>query len=269
MRQKPRQHTVSQHTREGAVVHSYKRGVIKPSIQKKRTYVPIYLEEPEYLPNTSIKIKWERLGNPAGTTRVWMTPEEYLSYTPPPSGGKFSPDSLKWLRESYTLKGGEFVTPYLDVRFKDNQVTGHEGRHRAYWAMLQNITKIPVLIVWEDKNYRQLRVKKEKFGKLKPQGLLEIKKDPYYGTHSFYSALDVAEGTPLHEFPTKELFKPKPKKQPKIHKTYKHMGLEDKARIMASTQKKTGKMCWDCGRDNMVYDSDTKKWVCLSCGAIQ
>jgi ribosomal protein L40E len=265
-RQHPRQHIVKAHKRLDTVVRSYRRGVPKPPVAKRHEYVPSYLDTKDYLPGTNIPIHWERMGGPETTTKVWMSPEEFLSYTTPPDYSTgFSKESLKGLDEAFA-KGEELYSPYLTVRYRDNQVTGHEGRHRAYWAIKHGIKKIPVYIVWDDNTGHFAGKMKTKFGKLKTQGLYEREKlKDRYETHGFYSALDVAEGIPIHMFKIPE----KPKKAPKIHKTYMYMGLEDKPRIMASEKKNTDKICWDCGRQNMAYDYQTKKWVCLSCGAIQ
>jgi hypothetical protein len=253
------------------LVHSYKRGIYKPQLSK-RIYVPTYLEGQDYLPGTNIPVHWETMGGPETTTKVWMSPEEYLGYTTPPDYGEkggFSEESIKSLTEEFTKKGEHMDSPYLTVRYSDNQVTGHEGRHRAYWAILQGIPKIPVYIVWDDNTGHFKGKKKTKFGKLKPQGFYEREKlGPRYQTHGFYSALDVAEGVPIHMFKIPEKVKPAPSKPlPKIEFT-----PEQRIRLMKLRMRRERRgngICKECADDRLIYDNERKQWVCLSCGAIQ
>lgn len=271
MRQKPIRHIVKTHTRQGKPVRSHTRGSRIPIFTKKRVYVPDYLDVKDTLPGTSIPVRWETMGGPQTTTKVWMKPEEFLSYTTPPDygAGGFSQSSLKSLTEVLTEKGEEFYSPYLTVRFRDNQVTGHEGRHRAYWAMLQNIPRIPVYIVWDDSTGHFAEKRKTKFGKLKPQGFYEREKlGSRYHTHPFYSALDVAEGVPIPIFPEEPpriIQKPKPEpKSPSKINMYSDLTPTQRIRLYKLRAKH---MCPECGSSQAVRDyAKSGQYVCLSCG---
>lgn len=135
---------------------------------KKRC--PAYVEGQDMIPQVGIPVKWEFTSYRDEQERVWMPPEEYLRLVPSP--GYWLPTSYGEITELMTKgtiksKKEEFLSPYLEVEEKGCRVTGHEGRHRAYWFLNQGIPCMPVLIE-HMKGGRHATATKKCEGKLKP-----------------------------------------------------------------------------------------------------
>jgi len=215
LRQSPIAHSVRKHVRNHTIVRSYTRGkgVKEPTKAifdkyKTRSRVTLNHRINDYtantLPNTNIKFQWDNLGNSQkSSTDVWMSPQEFLSYAVPTFG--VSESSIKWFDENYVTGKETMYSLTLGVRITDNQVTDHEGRHRAIWALRNGIDRIPVHVVWYDRHGDFAGKSKAVIPKLTRQGFYS--KEQYgdrYGTHSFYSALDEYEGLPLVHFTGKK-----------------------------------------------------------------
>jgi hypothetical protein len=278
MRKSPVAHKVGSYKRNNTNVKSYSRGKGErkqtPTIfnkNKPRVSTPLDTRILDYsertLPGTNIKFQWDNEGNTKNsTTDVWMSPEKYLSMTPPTHG--FSESSFKYFDENYSTGKEEMYAPTLYVRFHDNQVTGHEGRHRAIWAIRKGIKRIPVHVVWKDAKDNYIGKSKPKIGTLKTQGLYEYSRyGDRYGTHSFYSTLDEVEGTLLHHFK----LKPKRKQLSEDEELERLTPKERELLVltkMKMEKKKIGKTCPECFGTNFAHDDEYNQEICLKCGLV-
>jgi len=80
---------------------------------------------------------------------VWMTPDKFLSLCHPLPRGEENDESAQNLE--YRMRNGlplDFLVLKIDSKIK--KVIGHEGRHRATVAKKLGITKVPVLVYFEE-----------------------------------------------------------------------------------------------------------------------
>jgi len=279
MRKSPVAHKVGSYKRSNAHVKSYSRG---KGIKKQTPFifskskpvpsVPLETRVSDYsekvLPRTDIKFTWDNEANRENSsTDVWMSPDKYLSMTPPTHG--FSDSSFKYFDDNYLTGKEEMYSPTLYVRYYDNQVVGHEGRHRAIWALRRGIKRIPVHVVWKDAKDNYMKKSKPKLGSLKTQGLYEYSRyGDRYGTHSFYSTLDEVEGTPLQHFKAK----PKRKQLSDDEELAKLTPKERELLVLTKmkiARKLPSNMCPECLGTNFAEDYDTHQKICLKCGLVQ
>jgi hypothetical protein len=215
LRKSPIAHRVQKYVRNHTIVRSHNRGKgereqTKAIFDKYKTRSRVTLNHrindyiAHTLPNTNIKFQWDNVGNTQkSSTDVWMSPKDFLSHVVPTFG--ISESSIKWFDENYVTGKEIMYSLTLSVRITDNQVTDHEGRHRAIWALRNGIERLPVHVVWYDNRGNMAGKSKAVIPKLISQGFYsKAQYGDRYGTHSFYSALDEYEGLPLVHFQSKK-----------------------------------------------------------------
>jgi len=143
-RRSPKQHIVKTHRRKGKLVRAYLRGKRQKEIESIKTQLKII--------NWDIPTKLRK-----DEKLVWMSPEEFLGYTPhpqlpgypstiDPEGKYFSKSSLDYLTDQIR-KGEKIDCLMLDFTKKIGTFPSHEGRHRALIAKRMGFKKVPVLVI--------------------------------------------------------------------------------------------------------------------------
>lgn len=114
---------------------------------------------------------------------IWMSPQDYLKYC----AQIFNTDYASQLRagsdkksledfDKLVSEGKKMWMPYLNFTVDG----GQEGRHRAVWAMDNNIDSIPVLVVdWYNKDIAEKEKQEER------RAYIENKIDKIMSTHRY------------------------------------------------------------------------------------
>lgn len=103
-------------------------------------------------------------GAPVSRNARWvmhcvLTPENYLDLTSTTrewleEKGKASVPAYADAMEAQLASGrGAFPVPWLDIDWEEQEVVGHEGRHRAAAAWSLDLPAIPVVLVLRPKRY--------------------------------------------------------------------------------------------------------------------
>jgi len=202
-RKTPIRHKVGAHKkRDGTRVQSYTRGhgtrkISKSRVVGRKRETSVMINRPttklDILPGTNIPILWHHYA-PKSQQILWLTPEEYLTLAAPPLYGEsidhpygFLQSSVDGLDKAFK-KGEELYSLRLDVDEVHRKIKGHEGRHRAAWAHLNNIPYLPV-VMWHENTHGDLidTTRPIPYSELKPQ----LSKGYVLSTHPEYGELKV------------------------------------------------------------------------------
>jgi hypothetical protein len=197
-RKKPVRHKVSSYTRkDGTTVSTYIRGHGSRGERKPRNVYEIRYQEK--LPGTNIPIEWiDDDFYMDSQQRVMMSPKTFLELSTPPPLGGFSEPSFDY-HTSIFEDEEPFESLVLEVNEDTGQVGQHDGRHRAFWAYVNNIPSVPVTLYHTRKSTesnnqvitgRPLK-RKLKISELKPQSKTGITAWDY-AKHKWFST-DTAE----------------------------------------------------------------------------
>jgi hypothetical protein len=156
---------------------------------------PVFAEPAKTLPGTDIPVEWNET-YPHAQQREIMDPLQYLDLVIPPVLGPkeapygFSQYSVVAIDKAISA-GEPFWSLRLDVDVDERAVTGHEGRHRAYWAWKKGYRSIPV-VVWHERDGHPVQAT-EKVDVLSLMNEVDYKNMKYPGPMA-----KTAEGKPIY-----------------------------------------------------------------------
>lgn len=100
------------------------------------------------VPATDIPVEWNPF-RPWAEQRVFMKPQEFLDLVTDPYS--WDEGSITSIQEGLT-SGHSLHALMLEIDVDTLKVEGHEGRHRAYYAMEAGIPCVPVAIIHRRRN---------------------------------------------------------------------------------------------------------------------